>query len=162
DMRLEGQMHEITVALPDGPITDAAMPAIRERFAAVYAERYTSVYAGVGVMAVSFRVRCSGPLPVLSLTEAGAQSTGAVRKGTRGAWFGDGFVDTPVYDRYALTAGTRLAGPAIIEEREATTTVPPGDSVSVDPGGTLVIDIGQSVAPAARITADTPLDQAAA
>ena len=29
DMRLEGQMHEISVALPDGAITDAAMPAIR-------------------------------------------------------------------------------------------------------------------------------------
>ena len=26
-MRLEGQMHEITVALPDGPIADATMPA---------------------------------------------------------------------------------------------------------------------------------------
>ncbi|HET7881363.1 MAG TPA: hydantoinase B/oxoprolinase family protein [Acetobacteraceae bacterium] len=161
DMRLEGQMHEITVALPDGPITDATMPAIRERFASAYAERYTSVYAGVGVMAVSFRVRCSGPLPVLSLTEAGAQSTGAARKGTRAAWFGDGFVDTPVYDRYALTAGTRIAGPAIIEEREATTTVPPGDRVTIDASGALVIDIGQSVAPAARITADTPVEHAA-
>src|ERR1041384_3512169 len=32
DMRLEGQMHEISVALPDGPITDATMPAIRAAF----------------------------------------------------------------------------------------------------------------------------------
>ena len=49
------------------------MPAIREAFAAAYAARYTSVYAGVGVEAVSFRVRCRGPLPQLSLTEAGAR-----------------------------------------------------------------------------------------
>ena len=60
DMRLEGQMHEISVPLPDGAITNAAMPAIRAAFATAYAARYTSVYGGVGVMAISFRVRCRG------------------------------------------------------------------------------------------------------
>ena len=162
DMRLEGQMHEISVALPDGPITDATMPAIREAFASAYASRYTSVYSGVGVMAVSFRVRCRGPLPRLSLTEGGARSSAAAQKGTRAAWFDGGFVDTPVYNRYALTPGARIAGPAIIEEREATTVIPAGDSVTVDATGTLAIEIGLAAAPAARITADTPIDQAAA
>ncbi len=161
DMRLEGQMHEISVVLPDGPITDAVMPAIRDAFAIAYAERYTSVYAGVGIMAVSFRVRCRGPLPSLSLTQAGAQSTGSPRKDPRAAWFDGGFVDTPVYDRYALAQGIRIAGPAIIEEREATTIIPPGDSVTVDASGTLAIDIGLLAAPAARVTAETPLEQAA-
>jgi 5-oxoprolinase (ATP-hydrolysing)/N-methylhydantoinase A len=162
DMRLEGQMHEISVPLPDGAITDTAMPAIRAAFATAYAARYTSVYSGVGVMAISFRVRCRGPLPRLALTEAGARSAGAARKGTRAAWFDGGFVDTPVYDRYALAPGARIAGPAIIEEREATTTIPPGDSVSVDATGTLAIEIGLTAAPAARVTADTPIEQAAA
>jgi len=71
------------------------------------------------VQAISFRVRCRGPLPALSLTEAGAGASGAALKGTRPAWFGDGFIETPVYDRYALTRDTVIAGPAIIEEREA-------------------------------------------
>jgi 5-oxoprolinase (ATP-hydrolysing) len=162
DMRLEGQMHEISVPLPDGAITDAAMPAIRAAFATAYAIRYTSVYGGVGVMAISFRVRCRGPLPQLSLTEAGARSTGAVRKGARAAWFDGGFVATPVYDRYALAPGAHIAGPAIIEEREATTIIPPGDTASVDATGTLAIDIGLAATPSARVTADTPIEQAAA
>jgi 5-oxoprolinase (ATP-hydrolysing) len=162
DMRLEGQMHEISVPLPDGVITDAAMPKIRAAFATAYAARYTSVYGGVGIMAISFRVRCRGPLPKLSLTEAGARPAGAARKGTRAAWFDGGFVDTPVYDRYALAPGARIAGPAIIEEREATTTIPPGDSVTVDATGTLAIEIGVAVAPVARVTADTPIEHAAA
>ena len=118
------------------------MPAIRDAFATAYAARYTSVYAGVGIMAVSFRVRCRGPLPSLSLTEAGARPAGSPQKATRAAWFDGGFVDTPVYDRYALAQGARIAGPAIIEEREATTIIPPGDSVTVDATGTLAIDIG--------------------
>ncbi len=87
-------------------------------------------------MAVSFRVRCRGPLPRLSLTEAGGRSTGAAQKGTREAWFDGGFVDTPVYDRYALAPGAHIAGPAIIEEREATTIIAAGDRVTVDASGT--------------------------
>ncbi len=162
DMRLEGQMHEITVPLPDGPITAATMPAIRTAFATAYAARYTTVYEGVGVMAVSFRVRCRGPLPQLSLTEAGVRASDAAQKGTRPAWFDGSFVDTPIYDRYTLTPGASIAGPAIIEEREATTVVPPGDSVTVDVSGTLMINVGVAVAPTARVTADTPIDQAAA
>ena len=162
DMRLEGQMHEISVPLPDGVITDATIPAIRSAFASAYAARYTSVYAGVGVMAISFRVRCRGPLPQLSLTEAGVRSVGAARKGTRAAWFDGGVVDTPVYDRYALVTGARIAGPAIIEEREATTIVPPGRRVSVDAPERSRIEIGLTAAPAARVTADTPIEQAAA
>ncbi|HEY3847843.1 MAG TPA: hydantoinase/oxoprolinase family protein, partial [Acetobacteraceae bacterium] len=51
DMRLEGQMHEINVPLPDGAITAATVPAIRAAFATIYAARYTSVYGGVGVQA---------------------------------------------------------------------------------------------------------------
>jgi 5-oxoprolinase (ATP-hydrolysing)/N-methylhydantoinase A len=162
DMRLEGQMHEISVALPEGPVTEATMPAIREAFVAAYTQRYTSVYPGVGILAVSFRVRCSGLLPHLSLTEAGGGPVGAALKETRAAWFGSGFVDTPVYDRYALQSGVRVRGPAIIEEREATTIVQPGDIVSVDATGTLMIDIGMVAAPAARITPEMPVERAAA
>jgi 5-oxoprolinase (ATP-hydrolysing) len=162
DMRLYGQLHEINVALPDGPIDVAAMPAIHDAFAAAYAERYTSVYEGVAVQMVSLRVRCRGPVPALALAQAGAGVAGAARKGTRPAWFGSGFVETPVYDRYALAPGDTLAGPAIIEEREATTIVAPGDSVAVDATGTLRIAVAVAPPAAARITPSTPLAEARA
>jgi N-methylhydantoinase A len=56
-------------------------------------------------------------------------------KGTRRAYFAErgGFVETPVYDRYALRPGARLAGPAIVEERESTLVVGPGQLVAVTP-----------------------------
>jgi 5-oxoprolinase (ATP-hydrolysing) len=162
DMRLEGQMHEINVPLPDGAITAGLLPAIRDAFARVYAARYTSVYGGVGVQAISFRVRCCGPSPRLALKEAGARASGSALKGTRPAWFGDRFVETPIYDRYALTPDTGISGPAIIEEREATTVILPDDRVTVDASGSLRIAIGLAAAPAARITPDTPIEQAVA
>jgi 5-oxoprolinase (ATP-hydrolysing) len=162
DMRLFGQLHEINVALPAGAITDAAMPAIRTAFADAYVARYTSVYAGVAVQLVSLRVRCRGPIPALTLAQADGAARGTALKGSRPAYFGDGFVDTPVYDRYALDSTTDIAGPAIIEEREATTIIAPGDRVRVDATGTLRIAIAVPATPAARITPDTPIAAAMA
>ena len=65
-------------------------------------------------------------------------------KGTRRAWFAEAndWVETPVYDRYALGPGTTLAGPAIVEERESTAVVGPGARCRVDERRTLVVELG--------------------
>jgi 5-oxoprolinase (ATP-hydrolysing) len=133
DMRLVGQMHDISVRLPPGPITRASRADLRRAFAATYSQRYTRVFDGARFEAVNFRVRCAGPEPKLSLEGAvgGADASKCV-KGQRTAWFDGGAVTATVYDRYALRAGDRIDGPAIIEEREATTVVAPGDRVAVD------------------------------
>src|SRR5215831_7457052 len=70
------------------------------------------------------------------------QEKTAAPKGTRQAYFpeAEGYVETPVYDRYALTWGMTFAGPAIIEERESTTVIGPGARVRVDAARTLVAE----------------------
>ncbi len=50
-------------------------------------------------------------------------------------------VRAKVINRYALTEGHRIRGPALVEERECTTVILPGDGVSVSAAGNLVIDI---------------------
>jgi 5-oxoprolinase (ATP-hydrolysing)/N-methylhydantoinase A len=67
-------------------------------------------------------------------------------KGNRPVWFPETgtFVDTPVYDRYALRQGERLIGPLVIEENESTTIVPPDDEVVVDGTGNLVVRLNGS------------------
>ena len=42
----------------------------------------------------------------------------------------DGYVDCPIYDRYALPAAASLTGPAIVEEFDSTTVVHPGYAVA--------------------------------
>jgi N-methylhydantoinase A len=49
-------------------------------------------------------------------------------------------VDTAVYSRAALPAGTRLGGPAIITESGTSTIVPPGFSARVGAAGELLIE----------------------
>ncbi|WP_159995263.1 hydantoinase B/oxoprolinase family protein [Roseomonas sp. 18066] len=163
DMRLVGQMHDINVPLPGGVVDAGSLGAIRAGFAATYAARYTSVYEGARLEAINFRVRCVGPEPVLSLTGAVGGGDSAERvKGMRRAWFEAGWHDATVYDRYALVAGDRIAGPAIIEERESTTIVPPGDLVDVDAGLNLRITIAASAQGSALVTPDMPLEEACA
>ena len=52
-----------------------------------------------------------------------------------------GWVDCPVFDRSTLRAGDRLAGPAIVAERESTTLLPAGDTAWVSPHGNLLIEV---------------------
>jgi N-methylhydantoinase A len=60
--------------------------------------------------------------------------------GHREVYFkGPGRVQTPVYQRATLPPGTVIAGPAVIEEREATTVVIPDTTVRVDDDLNLVI-----------------------
>jgi N-methylhydantoinase A len=57
----------------------------------------------------------------------------------RRAFFGGAFVETPVYDRAALAPGARIDGPAVIEEFGSTTVVFPGQALTVDPYGIMVV-----------------------
>jgi N-methylhydantoinase A len=75
--------------------------------------------------------------------EGGSDRASDARTETREAYFesAGGFTETAIYDRDALGPGATFAGPAVVEEANATTVVPPGDSLRVDEYGNLVIDI---------------------
>jgi N-methylhydantoinase A len=53
-----------------------------------------------------------------------------------------GFVPTPIYRRERLLGGHLIAGPAVIEQMDATTVIPPGQRARVDDRANLVIDTG--------------------
>jgi N-methylhydantoinase A/oxoprolinase/acetone carboxylase beta subunit len=45
--------------------------------------------------------------------------------------------------RPGLRAGTEIKGPAVIEEPNSTTFVPPGDHAVIDPWGNIVIRLSE-------------------
>ncbi|MEF2070317.1 hydantoinase B/oxoprolinase family protein [Consotaella aegiceratis] len=163
DMRLVGQMHEIAVRLPDHELAADSLDAVRDAFAAAYSARFTTIYENARMEAISFRVQCAGPKPSISLAGAsGGAGTASAVKGTRPAFFETEWVEATVYDRYALAPGTEIAGPAIIEEREATTVVPPSDRLTVDDNLNLRIAVAPAAVAGDVVTDDMSLDQAIA
>jgi N-methylhydantoinase A len=126
DMRYVGQGHEVSVALPEGALSAAHLAQISAAFAATYCGLYGREGPDVPLEVINWRVVASGPRPEMTfkLTRDAPQRTDAL-KGSRRAYSPEGqdYVDTPVYDRYALKPGMEFSGPAIVEERESTLIV---------------------------------------
>ena len=149
EMRYTGQGHEVEVEMPPGALAAASLEAITANFEAAYRALYSRTPLGVPIEALNWRVVVSGPMPEISVSgpRPGAAVPGAATpKSSRKAYFPEarGYVDTPVYDRYALTPGAIFAGPAIIEERESTTVIGPGARVSVDGRLTLILESAEA------------------
>jgi N-methylhydantoinase A len=66
-------------------------------------------------------------------------------RGKRKVFFDDyGYLETPIYERQHLRAAQAVEGPAIIEQFDSTTVLPPGAAGQVDDYGNIIIDIMES------------------
>jgi N-methylhydantoinase A len=146
EMRYVGQGHEVEAPVPGGTLSAGSLPAITASFEEAYRALYHRLPQGVPIEALNWRVTVSGPPPALAFGGAAGgtrRRAGDIVKTSRRAWFAEaaGWVDTPVYDRYALTPGASFEGPAIVEERESTAVIGPGARCQVDDGFTIVVTL---------------------
>ena len=149
DMRYVGQEHAVTVELPVELFHAEDRDGIKRRFDAVHETRYGYSAPGEKAEIVSLRSAITGLMrkPTFEPIAAGnAEPPAAAFRGTRPVYFAEAgrHVDTPSFDREALLADNRIAGPALIEEYASTTVAHPGDVVTVDAFGDLVIEILRS------------------
>lgn len=146
EMRYTGQGHEVEVEVPAGTLSAASLGPITANFETAYRALYSRTPMGVPIEALNFRVVVSGPVPEISVSGPKGGAPGPrvslAPKSTRQAYFPEarGYVDTPVYDRYALQPGHSFPGPAIIEERESTTVASPSARLRVDDRLTLIME----------------------
>jgi N-methylhydantoinase A len=146
DVRYAGQGHEVRIEIPAGRLSDASRAEISERFRRAYVALYGRPGPDVDLEIMTWRVTVSGPRPELRLTSDSTDNGAEIEpKGMRPAYFPEWreHRPVPVYDRYRLLPGARLAGPAIIEERESTVVVGPGASVRVDPSRNVCVEMSQ-------------------
>ncbi|HEY2993731.1 MAG TPA: hydantoinase/oxoprolinase family protein [Methylomirabilota bacterium] len=144
DARYVGQGFELTVPVPSGRLDAGALARVRASFDEIYAARYGYAQPKEPVEVVTWKLSAVGGATRVSLAKAPDTPAAGGVKGRRRAYFPEtgGWVDCPIYDRYKLGAGMRLAGPAIIEERESTSVLPPGVAATVDEYANLVAEIG--------------------
>jgi N-methylhydantoinase A len=148
DMRYVGQEHAVTVDLPQELFKNKDRDGIKKHFDAVHQVRYGFSVPKENAEIVSLRSAIIGQMrkpPFEHIAKDSAAPKKDAFRGARPVYFaGADFVDTPTYDRPILCAGNVIKGPALIEEHASTTVVLPGDTVTVDDFGDLVIDIKRS------------------
>ena len=139
DMRYVGQGHEISVPVPLGELTEGS-DALQAAFDASYKKLYGRLCDGVPVEAIHWRVTISGPEPeICDVVSVGEVAGDHVSEGQRDVLFANDKYGTEVYKRHKLGKGVVLKGPAIVEEVESTTVLPPGWVLQVDDTGNLIL-----------------------
>jgi N-methylhydantoinase A len=146
DARYVGQGYELTIPVPAGELDAGALARLRGAFDEVYAARYGYAQPNEPVEVVTWKLSAVGGAPRVTLAKAATTPVAGSLKGRRRAYFPEtrGWVDCPVYDRYRLAAGLSLAGPAIVEERESTSVLPPGTTATVDDYANLVVSVDKT------------------
>jgi N-methylhydantoinase A/oxoprolinase/acetone carboxylase beta subunit len=148
DCRYLGQGYELRVDVGAGAIDDAWVEKLRADFNDIHEREYSRRFEDADIEIPNVRVRGVGLQPVLELPELeeSAEAPDEALRYEGEAWFRvDGSLDhvpTRYYDRASLHAGNRLSGPAIVNQYDSTTVVPPGVSAHVDRFGNIVIDTG--------------------
>jgi N-methylhydantoinase A len=133
-MRYVGQGHEIAVALPARPLTEADVPALRAAYDAEYTRFYDRPVPGSDVEVLSFAVTVATVveevLPAAEVDDAPAPSPIRVQR-VRDTATGE-VADWAVYDRTTMAPGARVMGPCIVAEDETSTLVGPGWACRMD------------------------------
>ena len=136
DMRYVGQGYEIEVPLPSGVEPRDAFGGLDGLYGETYERLFAIQFPDRRVEVVNWKVQATGPAPAAAqrVRVGGFEARATVIKAERDAYFAEanGPVSCPVYDRYAMPAGARLVGPALIEERESTIVIGVGVSAHVD------------------------------
>jgi len=148
DLRYLGQEHHISVALTPGleRFGAAERAGIADLFHIAHQKHFNHSSPGEKIQLVNLRLTISVPRnaeAIESILAASHQAEDARPEEVRPIVF-DGSLDpvpSRILWRSGLAAGTRIEGPAAIEEATSTTLIHPGDVAHVDERGNIIIDV---------------------
>ena len=148
-MRYEGQAHEVSIEIPAETIRRKLDVQAIARFEKMFHEKHKALYGhssrDMHCEFFTLSVTAIGPIPK---TEAaclarGTQDPSEAFKGRRRVFWEEyrQYKDTAIYERSKLKAGNIIIGPAIIEQMDTTTVIPPGQRASIEKHGNIIIEI---------------------
>ena len=143
DMQFRGQTHLIRVAIPS---TDISREELQKLFEEAYFQRFRIRMPEIRAALVNLNTSVIGERRAISLAslidgDGRAGSLDEARTGTREVYFDGNSLTTPVYRREQLPADAEVAGPAIIEQFDATIVVEPGTTARTDAIGNLLVEV---------------------
>ena len=143
DMRYAGQGYEMSLPCPQ-PLKPGELTELRRSFDDEHRKSFGHSAPNEPVEIVSWRVRGIGYVPPVRLPKhepKGLPLESALRE-TRKARFHGKMLDCPVYQRERLDVGVSFAGPAIVDQLDATSVILPGQNATIDAYKNILVEIG--------------------
>jgi N-methylhydantoinase A len=142
DMQFQGQSHLLTVPLAR---IEVARAELQRAFEAAYWQRFGVELPEIRAVLVNLHTAAIGrrrPPDLAALAQGEHAATLAGEQvAARRVWFEGGWRETPIYRRERLPAGAKFAGPAIVEQLDTTIVIEPGNRVSMDRLGNLIVAV---------------------
>ncbi|MEN8234473.1 MAG: hydantoinase/oxoprolinase family protein [Actinomycetota bacterium] len=135
DVRYFGQSHEVTVPY----LTGEGWEALANRFHDLHRERNGFARPDDPIEVVTIRATATGSPAIEPETVFTWTPSGDADPGHRRVVTSDGPVEARVWFRDGLGIGEDINGPAVVEEREATTWIAPGERAVVSETGALEV-----------------------
>ena len=150
DVRYIGQGFELTVTLPEflEDVDEKWKDQLASTFHAAHQARYKYDAPGSPIEIVALRLiallKTGNTIHLRPYRKESGSGKRLQQKGERPVYFSNFAESMPaaVYERSLLQAGTRINGPAIVEEYSSTTIIPPACRAEVKDDGNLIISIG--------------------
>ncbi|HEV7265457.1 MAG TPA: hydantoinase/oxoprolinase family protein [Falsiroseomonas sp.] len=136
EMRYAGQSFELTVDWDTATFANPSPEAVTELFHRAHDAIYGFRDMASAVELTALRVRVTGHVEPIMLPDAPSRPA-ASPVGNRRVFGSAGWQDWPVWDRRSLGRGTRIAGPAIVEQEDSTLILLPAWRAEVDLRGNL-------------------------
>jgi N-methylhydantoinase A len=146
DMHYVGQTHTVSVPLPvavTGGSTGVTAAIVRAAFERAYLGAFSRLLPGLAVKIVSLKTAVIGRRPQFDLATLAAtcgDKLESARRATRPVWFAGRWHEAAIWSRLDLPVGASIAGPAVLEQPDATTVVDPDLVARVDRFGNLMIE----------------------
>ena len=134
-MQYYGQLNDIEIVSPrpeleEGAHVDELIGEFEQAYAKVYARSARS--PELGYLITQAIVMGSVEVEQPALPELPSGEGAPAPKETRKVHWGEGFVETDVFQLENVRAGNTIDGPAVLESPATTFTVPPGRSATLD------------------------------
>ena len=139
DVRYLGQVKTLNMTIGNKKIGDKDIKAIGEQFFKAYEENYRYITDKIPLEIAVARVRARGIQDKLNLPEIDKKES-PKPKGSREVLFERKVFKTPIYDREDFGSGSSIDGPAIIDQLDCTTVIPPSWKLKVDSYGNLMME----------------------
>ncbi|MBM3599558.1 MAG: hydantoinase/oxoprolinase family protein [Alphaproteobacteria bacterium] len=141
DMSYVGQTHTVAARLPASSPAKLGPADIRSAFETAYRQAFGRLLDGIALRVLTLRLALIGRRPKLDLARLRPEggSVPDAQHGERAVWFQGKPHATRIYDRLRLPVGAEIAGPAILEQPDATTWIDPDLVGTVDGFGNVVL-----------------------